>query len=278
MCRHLAWLGPPRTLASLLLEPPHGLLRQSYAPRRQRYGLVNADGFGAGWYAPEVRPEPARYRRAVPLWTDASFASLAGVVRSGCVLAAVRSASVGTPVEESATAPFQHGRVLLSHNGRVSPAALRPLLDPAAPPESGCDSALLAALLWQRLDAATSAEDASARAAPASGGGPVAPTSAAGPAGALAAALGAVVLAAAGRDPAARLNLLAADGRTLAATVWGDTLSVRRGPAGGLLLASEPTDDGPGWTDLPDRCVVGASPHGLAVTRLVPTAQRPEDR
>ena len=28
MCRHLAWLGEPRTLASLVLEPEHGLLRQ----------------------------------------------------------------------------------------------------------------------------------------------------------------------------------------------------------------------------------------------------------
>ncbi len=36
LCRHLAWLGEPRTLASLVLEPEHGLLRQSYQPRRQR--------------------------------------------------------------------------------------------------------------------------------------------------------------------------------------------------------------------------------------------------
>ena len=36
MCRHLAYLGPPTTLAELLLHPPHSLLRQSWAPRRQR--------------------------------------------------------------------------------------------------------------------------------------------------------------------------------------------------------------------------------------------------
>ena len=63
MCRHLAYLGPPATLRSLLCDPPHGLATQSWAPRRQQHGTVNVDGFGVGWYAPGD-PEPARYRRA----------------------------------------------------------------------------------------------------------------------------------------------------------------------------------------------------------------------
>ena len=62
MCRHLAYLGPPVTLAALLLDPPHGLLHQSYAPADMRGGgTVNADGFGAGWYPP--RPGPRLPRR-----------------------------------------------------------------------------------------------------------------------------------------------------------------------------------------------------------------------
>ncbi|MCL9798399.1 ergothioneine biosynthesis protein EgtC, partial [Frankia sp. AgKG'84/4] len=153
MCRHLAWIGAPRTLAQLTLERPHSLLRQSWAPRRMAYGTINADGFGAGWYAPRLRAAPARVRRAVPMWTDASYASMAGVIASGCVLAAVRSATVGMPVEESATAPFTDGTRLLSHNGRVDPTAVRALLrerPDAAAPESTCDSALLAALVWER--------------------------------------------------------------------------------------------------------------------------------
>ena len=32
MCRHIGWLGAPRTLNSLIVEPEHGLLHQSYAP------------------------------------------------------------------------------------------------------------------------------------------------------------------------------------------------------------------------------------------------------
>ena len=51
-------------LKSLLIDPPYGLYRQAWAPRMQRHGTVNADGFGIGWYA-SGDPVPARYRRAV---------------------------------------------------------------------------------------------------------------------------------------------------------------------------------------------------------------------
>ncbi len=50
MCRHLAYLGAPVTLRSVIIDPPHGLYTQAWAPRFQRPGAVNADGFGAGWY------------------------------------------------------------------------------------------------------------------------------------------------------------------------------------------------------------------------------------
>jgi glutamine amidotransferase len=168
MCRHLAWLGQSRSLASLLLEPEHGLLAQSYRPRRQRHGRLNADGWGVGFYAAS-QAAPARWRSNRPMWADASLASVAPVLSSTCVLAAVRSASIGMPVEESATAPFTDGRWLASHNGVVDRSVLGP--HPAA--ESACDSALLAAHLFDF--------------------GPE--------------RLGEFVLDVAGRDPAARLNL-----------------------------------------------------------------------
>ena len=50
MCRHLGWLGEPRSVASLMLDPPYGLLVQSYSPRRQKHGLMNADGWGVGFF------------------------------------------------------------------------------------------------------------------------------------------------------------------------------------------------------------------------------------
>jgi glutamine amidotransferase len=231
MCRHLAWLGEPRSLAELVLDPPFSLLRQSYAPRRQRYGTINADGWGVGFYTPG-RPGPARWRSARPLWADPSFASVAPVLRSGCVLAAVRSATVGMPLEESAAAPFTDGRWLLSHNGRVD----RSVLPPAREAESTVDSALLAALVFGR--------------------GP--------------SRLAAVVAEVGTLDPAARLNLLATDGTRLLATTWGDTLSLLATPSG-TALASEPWDGSPGWTDIPDRSLVEVTPDGVAVTPL-PTA------
>jgi glutamine amidotransferase len=230
MCRHLAWLGQPRTLAGLVLDPPSSLLVQSWAPRRQRYGTVNADGWGVGFYVADRRG-PVRWRSARPLWADPSFASVAPVLRSGCVLAAVRSATVGMPLEESATAPFTDGRWLLSHNGRVDRRVL-----PSAPhAESTVDSALLAALVFHR--------------------GPD--------------RLGQTVLEVAALDPAARLNLLATDGARLLATTWGDTLSVLT-TAEGTALASEPWDDDPAWTDVPDRHLVEVTPDGVRLAPLTP--------
>src|SRR5262249_24681962 len=79
----------PPSLERLLVEREHSLLEQAWAPGRQAHGTVNADGFGAGWYDLSVRAEPALYRWAGPMWADRSFASLAGLVRSAAVLAAV---------------------------------------------------------------------------------------------------------------------------------------------------------------------------------------------
>lgn len=228
MCRHLAWLGQPRTLASLVLDPPYGLLVQSYAPRRQAYGLVNADGWGVGFYPPD-RVDPARWRSARPLWTDASFASVAPALSSSCVLAAVRSATPGMPVEESATAPFTDGRWLLSHNGRVD----RTVLPADGAAESTCDSALLAAYVF-----------------------------AAGPG-----ALAETVLEVSRRDPAARVNLLLTDGTRITATTWGDTLCYLASPTG-VVVASEPYDDDPRWVDVPDRHLLDVTGDGIALTPL----------
>src|SRR5579862_9722706 len=81
MCRHLAYLGPPAPLRALLTDPPHSLYRQAWAPRRQRHGTVNADGFGIGWYAGSDLV-PARYRRGDPIWGDPSLADIARVTSS----------------------------------------------------------------------------------------------------------------------------------------------------------------------------------------------------
>lgn len=226
MCRHLGWLGAPRSVASLVLDPPQGLLVQSYAPRRQKHGLMNADGWGAGFFDDGV---PRRWRSDKPLWGDASFASVAPALSSGCVVAAVRSATIGMPIEPSASAPFSDGQWLLSHNGIVDRAVL-PLTGSA---ESVVDSAVLAALIFSRgLDV-----------------------------------LGETVAEVGALDPNARLNILAANGSRMVATTWGDTLSMLRLPDG-VVLASEPYDDDPGWADIPDRHLLTVAGSDVELTPL----------
>ncbi|MGW7313817.1 ergothioneine biosynthesis protein EgtC [Streptomyces sp. NPDC054865] len=250
MCRHLAYLGPEVALGRVLDEPEHSLVRQSWAPRRQRYGTVNADGFGVGWYAPGD-PVPARYRRAGPVWGDLTFADLARVVRSGAVLAAVRDATLAGADGEAAAAPFASGPWLFSHNGAVrdhpdSVAALaaglppRELLQLAA----GTDSALVWALVLHRL---RQGDDLGT---------------------ALAEAVREVSCAA----PGSRLNLLLTDGTAIAATAWGDSLWYLSDPPGGsTVVASEPYDDDPRWCEVPDRTLLTATRTRVALTPLKET-------
>jgi len=53
--------------------------------------------------------------------------------------------------------------------------------------------------------------------------------------------------------PGSRLNFLLTDGRMVAATAWGDTLWYLADPGRSLVVASEPYDDDPRWTEVPDR-------------------------
>jgi gamma-glutamyl hercynylcysteine S-oxide hydrolase len=229
MCRHLGWLGRETSVSSLVLDPPHGLRVQSYAPRRQKHGLLNADGWGVGFFDGST---PRRWRSPAPLWGDVSLDSIAPALHSHCVVAAVRSATVGMPIEASATAPFTDGKWLLSHNGVVD----RDLLPASAAAESICDSAVLAALIFERgLDG-----------------------------------LGQTIAEVGAADPNARLNILAANGSRLLATTWGDTLSILRRDDG-LVLASEPYDDQPGWEDVPDRHLVEVTAERVTMTALNPT-------
>jgi glutamine amidotransferase len=175
---------------------------------------------------------PRRWRSSAPLWGDVSFDSVAPALRSQCVVAAVRSATVGMPIEASATAPFSDGNWLLSHNGVVN----RDVLPASGAAESTCDSAILAALIFAR------------------GLG----------------ALGQTIAEVGAADPNARLNILAANGLRLLATTWGDTLSILRRDDG-VVVASEPYDDQPGWEDVPDRHLVEVTADRVTVTALNPT-------
>ena len=240
MCRHLAYLGEPRTLASLVVDPPHSLYEQSWAPTAQRHGTVNADGFGVGWYVD--RSVPVRYRRAQPIWTDASFTSLAPTVSSTCVVAAVRSATVGMSPDESAAAPFTHGRWLFSHNGRLhdwttARKALLPRAADVADTRAGVDSALLFGLAlsrWQAGATLVAGLTDTAREVLDHGGG--------------------------------RLTMLASDGTSIAAVVVGEPVHLLASPTG-TVIASEPDVDGP-WREVADGTAVQVDASGVTETLL----------
>jgi gamma-glutamyl hercynylcysteine S-oxide hydrolase len=244
MCRHLAYLGPAIPLSAVLFDPPHSLAHQSWAPRDMRGGgTINADGFGVGWHTPTG---PVRYRRATPLWSDATLPLLSAGIAAGSMLAAVRSATAGMPVVETAAAPFTDGRWLFSHNGVVrgwpdsmtKAAGALPVAD-LLTLEAPTDSALLWALVRDRLrDGATPAEAV------------------------------ATTVAEAGRAaPGSRLNLLLTDGTSIIATAAGHALSVRH-DASSVLVSSEPLDDDPAWRAVADRTLLVADAGGLTLTPL----------
>ncbi|MBY6684359.1 ergothioneine biosynthesis protein EgtC [Rhodococcus sp. BP-149] len=241
MCRHVGYLGPARTVGDVLTAGPTSLLTQSYAPREMRGGgTINADGFGAAWWS---NGTASSYRSAMPMWGDPAVTDTLTHIRSVAVMGAVRSATVGMPVERSACAPFVEGRWAFSHNGVVrgwpqSVSALaekvpvESLLRLAAP----TDSAVLWAILQQRLLDRD-------------------------PADALAGLLADVDAAA----PDSRVNLLLGDGESLWATTLYHSLSVRY-DEDSVVLASEPLDDLPGWQQVPDRCLVSARPGSVDIT------------
>jgi len=258
MCRHLAYLGPPVTVHALVFGPPFGLARQAWAPRRQRHGTMNVDGFGIGWYA-DGDPVPARYRRAGPIWADPGVADLARVTRTRALLAAVRSATSGTESGAAAAAPYASGRWLFSHNGRLNgwPASTARLAaglpaEELLALEARCDSALVWALVAARLRAGAPAGQA----------------------------LAGVIADLVGHGIGGRFNFLLTDGEAISATAAGDTLCYRvggaAGPGGaGVVVASEPSDDEHGWTDAPEGSVLTATLDGVEVRPLLVTPPPP---
>jgi gamma-glutamyl hercynylcysteine S-oxide hydrolase len=236
VCRHLAYLGPSRPLDELVLTPPHSLLRQSYAPRDMRGGgTMNADGYGLGWYV-DGDTEPVRHRRTCPMWADDGLASLTHHIRAPAALAAVRSATVGMPVVETAVAPFAADRWLFSHNGVLPgwPDSVEPLAGALATHdlmtlEAPTDSALL----WALVRSALRTEEDPVK------------------------VLTRVTHEVVALEPSARLNLLLTDGQLVVATAWYHALSVLPGDDF-VVLASEPWDGDPRWRPVPDRHLVTA--------------------
>jgi len=251
MCRHLAWLGEPRALAQFVTEPPHSLVRQSYAATQLLRGSVCADGFGIGWY-PADETTPARYRRPEPIWADTDLGRFAEAVRSRAIIAAVRNGTPGIPGGVASTQPVAARGLLASHNGYVADfhRHARRLRDglpedlyAALTGESDSETFLLLAIDGVRRE------------------------------GELATGLESAIDMVLRIAPGSSLCVVMTDGRELIAARMTDgqpcdSLYVRR-HADGVVVASEPLDDAAGWSAVPEQAITRVAGPTAAVDGAV---------
>jgi glutamine amidotransferase len=236
MCRHLAYLGPPVPLATLVFDVPHALVEQAASPKLQVSTPTNPDGWGVAWYGPGDDP-PRQYRTAVPIWDDVTFVPEHATVTAGAFVAAVRAASPGSRIDADNNAPFVAGQWTFSLNGFVAGFRdgagdkLRARLSPARASrlQGDTDTEVLLALVLDLIDRGYAPDAAVAEAAT------TAHTMAGG-----------------------RLNLLLSDGEGVVATTLGNSLFVRS-HAQVTVIASEPLDDRAGWVPVPNSSVVSAT-------------------
>ncbi|MDX2239586.1 MAG: ergothioneine biosynthesis protein EgtC [Leptolyngbyaceae cyanobacterium bins.302] len=168
MCRLLGYLGRPIALEQLLYEPEHSLVVQSYQPREMTSGVVNADGFGVGWYHADRATAPFNYKTILPVWNDVNLVSLSRYIESGCVVANVRSATAGQSVDLVNCQPFQQHDISFIHNGFIAnfrETLYRPLRERLSDSayqqiQGTTDSEHIFALLMDELDATGSLPEA----------------------------------------------------------------------------------------------------------------------
>ncbi len=258
MCRLAAYVGSePQPLSALLYDPPHSLEHAAYAPRELLHGRVNVDGTAVAWWD-DSRSEPLRYVTMQPPWSDPNLAELASVLRSETILAAVRSATPGLPYGTDNVAPFTAEGVAGAHNGWVGGF------------RHGVGRGLLARLDDHRFGQLAAMNDSLALFLLAL------QFLADEPGASLGAAVAAVVADTAkivvGAGEQATLNLvLARRGEVAAARTsvgHGVNSLYVRSSSKGCWLASEPLDDDPGWSAVPEHSLVLLSPQGVDISPL----------
>jgi predicted glutamine amidotransferase len=110
-------MGTPIIIDKILYQPKNSLVNQSINAKEIEEPL-NGDGFGIGWYVPEVNYEPVTFVSVNPAWSNRNLRNLAPKIRTECFIAHVRAASVGE-VSESNCHPFQYKNLLMMHNGGI---------------------------------------------------------------------------------------------------------------------------------------------------------------
>ncbi|CDZ77872.1 Amidohydrolase EgtC [Legionella massiliensis] len=118
MCRFVAYLGSEVLLEDILVKPINSIIMQSLHARESTIP-TNGDGFGLGWYAPELSDEPALFTSVSPAWNDRNLLNLTAKIKSPCFFAHVRAASAGGVTNYNCH-PFVFGKWMLMHNGNIS--------------------------------------------------------------------------------------------------------------------------------------------------------------
>jgi len=117
MCRLLAYMGTPIVIDKLLYQPKNSLVNQSISAKEIEEPL-NGDGFGIGWYTPEISEEPVTFVSVNPAWSNRNLRNLAPKIQTECFVAHVRAATVGE-VSESNCHPFRYKNLPMMHNGGI---------------------------------------------------------------------------------------------------------------------------------------------------------------
>ena len=119
MCRFLVYKGRGMFMSDLLLKTEQSLVMQSHKAKERKEPL-NGDGFGVGWYAPEIDPTPSVFTCIQPAWNNRNLFRLSDKIRSTCFFAHVRAASKEAHVSEFNCHPFQYEQFLWMHNGKIT--------------------------------------------------------------------------------------------------------------------------------------------------------------
>ena len=249
MCRLMAYLGETTAIAPLVFSGSHSLYEQSWAPRELLSGSVNADGYGIAWYTGQ---RPARVADARPIWHAPDLPNTLGVISSPCIMGALRNGTPGIPLDPSGVLPLVFEQWTFALNGFVPDfRALHMRGLRASLPDDlygrlagSSDSETLFLLCVHELRNGASLQEA------------------------LMSTARAVAERLEGEE--SQLNMLLTDGRSVAAlrssTVTAtNSLSVadrQTFAPGGLVVASEPLDEGSEWVVVPGHSWLRVEPDG----------------
>jgi len=118
MCRFTFYQGVPIQISSLITEPKHSLINQSFNSE-ERDEPLNGDGFGLAWYNHNISEQPALFKSISPAWSNTNLLEISTIIESSCIMAHVRAASKGLSVVETNYHPFKWKNFAFMHNGQL---------------------------------------------------------------------------------------------------------------------------------------------------------------